>query len=577
MPFDASCRNPRLVDQVFLFVYYKGHELSFNLNNCLANVNGKFQWGKTTAFNNSKDYVLDGSKLTAQLENGKDEYHRDQIDLSDRIRVVNGKLTFSKDPSTKHFTYHNPRLVVVKKSALCVTYKGDELSLNLNDYLGNVDGRFTWGKTGVFNSTLHQALDESTLTAMLKNANGQYLEDRIDLSDRIRVVDGRLTSLGISSREPTPPPYPGHTGSGLELSESKTSLTRTFSESFRAFKTREWESQSTTYTYTEQASVYFRFSVEELSIKGTVLVARCRQPDGSAPKTSEIDLKDYIGVIAGRLVWGGHGFIQSCEPGSIKIVDRHILHVKCYDSSRTKWIVSTLDLSRYLHVFRGFLEAKLVGVTNHEISLLLNEARWMQFKVITEPQPEAALDISAFRQSFKSVAALAFEHVVQEVKEEYKESSNTFIREVLTQSVQEQLATTIREVIKKKIQMEITETVDRIFSESRREVINTCLQIAETAAAEVTTQYSRSILTTMEKEISQRCNTHILNSLEAVSTSAIAQFQSSAEILMEQELLRASLHAARGQASFLKLMAAKVEESAGIRNGSANGILSSVV
>ncbi|KAK1234781.1 hypothetical protein PQX77_002013 [Marasmius sp. AFHP31] len=98
--FAGSCTHTRL-EGVTLHVTHKGHDLSLDLDKCLANENGEFLWG-TQGFSKTSRYLsLDGSVLAGELRM-KDEktWIRAKVDLSQKIRVVDGKLVFETKEQT---------------------------------------------------------------------------------------------------------------------------------------------------------------------------------------------------------------------------------------------------------------------------------------------------------------------------------------------------------------------------------------------------------------------------------------------------------------------------------------------
>ena len=66
-------------------------------------------------------------------------------------------------------------------------------SISLNDYIGNVDGKLTWGGRGFSNDAEAVQVVKGVLSAKLKSKDGKSsVESKLDLNQYIRNVDGVL-------------------------------------------------------------------------------------------------------------------------------------------------------------------------------------------------------------------------------------------------------------------------------------------------------------------------------------------------------------------------------------------------
>ncbi|KAK1224857.1 hypothetical protein PQX77_012219 [Marasmius sp. AFHP31] len=701
MPFDSSCTHPRLVHST-LHVTHKGHNISLDLDKGLGNKNGTFKWEGHGFSKTSQNLCLQGSVLTAELRmDDQKTWKSATIDLSQVVHLVDGKLVFIFNHKLKAAA---PVLPVMHFAGSCthtrlehftlhVTHKGHDLSLDLDKCLGNENGVFRWGGHGFSNTSRSLSLEGSVLTGELQmNDQKTWTRTNVDLSQEIHVVDDKLVFnhlLSPRERMPTPPLTPGTPPPAYQES---------FSERLRSYKSTHKSSMTTTttsgtYSYEERSSAYMKFSVDNLHLSGSVLSGRCLQSNGKYENIS-FDLKDHIGVVAGQLIWGRKGFMSDCQPCSICLQKDSpwVLEAQCYyrDHSHDAKAMrkSTLDLSRYLHVFKGKFELKVIE-SSHELSEMFSEAKWMKFKVVTEPNPEFLLDMSTFRASFRQIAESAVKHVVTEVTEEFKEMSAKHIRTVLKGDIEQEVTRTVTEVVttqvknlvevevervfaaakkevfkgkfelkviesshelsemfseakwmkfkvvtepnpeflldmstfrasfrqiaesavkhvvtevteefkemsakhirtvlKGDIEQEVTRTVtevvttqvknlvevevERVFAAAKKEVIKACHKMQETAIREITASYTNKVTQNMVTDLSRCVDTLIMQSMTEVSALAVAQFQQHAEILMERELSLATMRSAKTQANFLKSLAAQMESSAGIES-KANG------
>ncbi|KAK1228260.1 hypothetical protein PQX77_008705 [Marasmius sp. AFHP31] len=589
MPFDSSCAHPRLAHST-LHVTHKGHNISLDLDKGLGNKNGTFKWEGQGFSKTSQNLSLQGSVLTGELRmDNQKTWKPATVDLSQVVHLVDGKLVFifnykkitgksslNPTPGNAFSTDRRDLYFILapvmhfagscthtrlERFTLHVTHKGRDLSLDLDTCLGNDNGGFRWGGQGFSNSSRSLSLEGSVLTGELQMTNQKtWIGAKVDLSQEIHVVDGKLV-FNPKEQIPLPPQSPGTPPPAYQES---------FSERLRSYKSTHKSTTTTsgTYSYEEQSSAYMKFSVDNLHLSGSMLSGRCLQSDGKY-KDISFDLKDHIGVVAGQLIWGRKGFVSDCQPHSICLQKDSpwILEAQCYcDHSDTKAVrKSTLDLSRYLHVFKGKFELKVIE-SSHEISEMFSEAKWMKFRVVTEPNPEFLLDdLSTFRSSFRQIAESAVKHVVTEVTEEFKEMSAKHIRTALKGDIEQEVTRTVTEVVTTQVENLVEVEVEKVFAAAKKEVIKACHKMQETAIKEITANYTNKVTQNMVTDLSRCVDGLIMQSMMEVSALAVAQFQQHAEILMERELGLATMRSAKTQANFLKSLAAQMESSAGIR------------
>jgi hypothetical protein len=63
-------------------------------------------------------------------------------------------------------------------------------SINLDEFIGNVDGKFVLGGKGFSGSAQDITLADGVIAAKLKNAAGKYVDAKFDLSTVVHSNDG---------------------------------------------------------------------------------------------------------------------------------------------------------------------------------------------------------------------------------------------------------------------------------------------------------------------------------------------------------------------------------------------------
>ncbi|KAJ3820324.1 hypothetical protein F5880DRAFT_1509457 [Lentinula raphanica] len=440
-------------------------------------------------------------------------------------------------------SYKNPRLVN-RYLTVNVPGRGD-LALDLDTCLGISRGNFQWGGRGGFSNATGQSLSGSDLTGDI-TYNSRTVHAHIDLSERIRVINGKLvyaapavnseststTTTPRSTAPITPSPSPRSPGS-----PPPPSYEATFAREFSEFK------QSHKSSYTARSSSFFKFSVRDLRLNGSVLHAECRRAGHTEYFHSELDLNAHIGVIDGKLVWGREGFFSACK--NVRIKEGFILSAEC-KTNAGDYVESSLDLSLK------------VTAENSELSTFFSEANWMKFRVVTEPDPIGVLgtlgDKATFKNAFSTLAQTTSEHVIAEMSQELSVAASRYVKDAVTDTVKAQVTSIVSKAVSTRVQEEIGKKVDEIFATARESVLKACYTMADEAANDVTLQYTESVVGPMEEKITENCNQLVQYALKEVSESAIGQFQERAEIMMEREIVGAGLRRAQTQARLLQML-----------------------
>ncbi|KAF9570866.1 hypothetical protein EC968_001305 [Mortierella alpina] len=72
-----------------------------------------------------------------------------------------------------------------------------DASINLETFLGNVDGVFTWNKKGFHESARHVSLDGSLVKAELQKKDGSWVSASFDLHDKLVNNNGVFRAVGV--------------------------------------------------------------------------------------------------------------------------------------------------------------------------------------------------------------------------------------------------------------------------------------------------------------------------------------------------------------------------------------------
>lgn len=78
-----------------------------------------------------------------------------------------------------------------------MNFEGGEAVLDLNNVLGNDNGRFSWGSGGYLESAQEfrfsiEGAGVPVFRAQLRNAEGNYVESDVNLDERIKFQDNQL-------------------------------------------------------------------------------------------------------------------------------------------------------------------------------------------------------------------------------------------------------------------------------------------------------------------------------------------------------------------------------------------------
>ncbi|KAF5333053.1 hypothetical protein D9758_017864 [Tetrapyrgos nigripes] len=240
MPFDQTFANPKLIGE-FLTVELKNQrgqssKATLNLNTVLGNVNGKFKWGGRDFMSTARDVSLNGSILSANLNQGN-RVVSDKIDLGLYLKNNNGKLvntgssaadagipspTDAPPPaypknsrSAAYRSYKSTKLSQESRSSTYFMYTvaADKLrlqgsilhaeclkldgtyvpqTLDLDEYIGVVNGRLVWGRPKFRAICQNIRLEGYILHADCRDESETTISSSLDLSRYLQCYDGVL-------------------------------------------------------------------------------------------------------------------------------------------------------------------------------------------------------------------------------------------------------------------------------------------------------------------------------------------------------------------------------------------------
>jgi len=249
--------------------------------------------------------------------------------------------------------------------------------------------------------------------------------------------------------------------------------------------------------------------------------------------SSSIDLDEHIGIVNGKLVWGSKGFFQTC--GGLLQLDEYTLVVQ-FEEQELK-----LDLTRYLEIHHDEIRVR-VEESDEELSRLFSEARWMKFRVVTEPNVSEVIDSATFREAFGRLEASS-RMLVTEMTRELVHSGS----QKIMQSVTEQVMSRNTQEIIEKIRESLRGEIEDAFESTKKSVFASCDKIIETHVGQMNPGE-------MTRVVTSQCEEIIKETIKETTTSAIADFRERVTVLMEKEVVRATMKRAQTKAALLKII-----------------------
>jgi hypothetical protein len=299
-------------------------------------------------------------------------------------------------------------------------------TINLDDYLGTIDGKFGLAPKGNFSKGATDiTLTNGVLTAKLRNKAEKVVDAKIDLGTLFHSNDGvitRITTVAAAAASVS-----AASATAMAASNSATMTSNTSSSKSTTIQTSMSRSSSTF------SSSKFRYHSQQLlleetcsnfHLKGSWLHCDVHHEDGRITCAS-IDLDLCIGDIDGHLVWDGKGFSKTCT--DIKL-EGFFLIAKCHNpANHHQFFIVRLDLRTRLRIQGSII---ICVETNKKLSMMLSDVPWMKFKVIAEPDLSVFSSHPVVKQTLSRIAESTVEHVTRSMHAMIIQAMETAIVEI---------------------------------------------------------------------------------------------------------------------------------------------------
>jgi len=174
---------------------------AINLNSYIANLEGKLEWAPGGHFiaSSSELQLFGTNKLQAMCQTSSGSKVPATINLDQNISNIDGHLMFVQDtPGGFSVTSRNIRLRGTELFAQCKAEDGSykDSSLDLNKYIGNIEGCLEWKFSGFAGSSKAISLSGSSyLLATCQTSEGKNYNSAINLDEQVVNINGQLEIL----------------------------------------------------------------------------------------------------------------------------------------------------------------------------------------------------------------------------------------------------------------------------------------------------------------------------------------------------------------------------------------------
>ncbi|KIK55484.1 hypothetical protein GYMLUDRAFT_835855 [Collybiopsis luxurians FD-317 M1] len=148
------------------------------------------------------------------------------------------------------------------------------------------------------------------------------------------------------------------------------------------------------------------------------------------------------------------------------------------------------------------------------------------------------------------------------MSQEYSISAAEYLKNVLNTQVETQLTEVVANAIGAKVKFELNAKIQAAFDVALGAVKRACSEMIEAAAKDVAVKYTESVVGPMREQIITACDKQMQEIMSEVSACSIAHFRERAEIMLERELVAASVRRAQSSARVLEMFSATLEEDA---------------
>ncbi|KAF9061374.1 hypothetical protein BDP27DRAFT_1429027 [Rhodocollybia butyracea] len=417
------------------------------------------------------------------------------------------------------------------KTSLVVQYQESgqtiPLTLDLVPHVAVVSGRFQWGNAGGLQAAKNLTIVSGSI--LQGNLNGQSRQ--IDLSTNIDVINGRLiyfqsrpgsrastTQRGSTIQQAYNPMQASDpvTPGGTPLVPPP--YTKHDEYSYRSYLKRQNISFNSVTSSEQYSSSYLEFSVgTTMRLEGSSLCAEARKSGEEVHTTSlRLELDEYIGVVNGKFVWGRTGFYSNCEKPRIE---------------------------------KFHLCATINVVTEHDSIGAVEAIKMREGK-------------SVFESTFDDLATKTSDYVAEEAKEVF-ESAEAYLTSALFNDVKTEVTTLLHDG-NEKMAKEAREALaqattslteaQKALTEAQEAIVLAENALKKPEGPEVDIATLDALFTPLRAKIIQLCNERTEQYLTEVRVSAITHFRQRAEIMMEREIIAASIQRAQTQARMLEIL-----------------------
>ena len=171
-------------------------DASIDLNNCIANIDGELKWQANGDFiETSRIVCIFQMYLECDCKTKAGSWQRSSVYLDERIANCNGSLVFTF-PGAFSISSTDIKLEGTQLKARCRDRQGsyqDDASIELNNYIANIDGELKWLPNGDFIDTSRNlSITGSTLKCESRSIEGSWRDTSIELDEKISNYNGKL-------------------------------------------------------------------------------------------------------------------------------------------------------------------------------------------------------------------------------------------------------------------------------------------------------------------------------------------------------------------------------------------------
>ena len=179
------------------------------------------------------------------------------------------------------------------------------------------------------------------------------------------------------------------------------------------------------------------------------------------------------------------------------------------------------------------------------------------YAVVTETNSDGILEAveegAAFKTAFGSLAEASSKHIDTEITHEFYESANVYLKDMMENEAKTQMTEEFTNAVWTNLEGKISAEIEEAFAVAKKTVLTACKKMVDATVEDVSVKYTESVVGPMQGRIVEACDKRMQSTIVGVSASTIARFQEWVEILLEHELVAASICRAQTQALLLEI------------------------